>query len=72
MDYIGKVILKLRKKNYMTQDDLAKKLNVTYQAVSKWENGISIPDFNTIILLSKIFDVSIYEFVEEKGEKSDD
>lgn len=68
MDYVGKVIAKLRKKNYMTQDQLAQKLNVTYQAVSKWENSTSIPDFKTIILLSDIFNVSIYEFVKEKGE----
>ncbi|MFI3251600.1 MAG: helix-turn-helix transcriptional regulator [bacterium] len=68
MDYVGKMIAKLRKKNYMTQDQLAQKLNVTFQAVSKWENSTSVPDFQTIILLSKIFDVSIYEFVEEKGE----
>lgn len=66
MEYVGKAITKLRKKNYMTQKDLAMKLNVTYQAVSKWENNTSVPDFKTIILLSKLFNVSIYEFTEEK------
>ncbi len=71
MEYVGKVIVKLRKKNYMTQSELASKLNVTYQAVSKWENSTSIPDFKTIILLSKIFNVSIYEFVEEEENKND-
>lgn len=66
MEYIGKTIAKLRKLNYMTQEQLASKVNVTYQAVSKWENSTSVPDFKTIVLLSKIFNVSLYEFVEEE------
>ena len=39
---IGKFIKEIRKKNKLTQKDLADKYNVTYQAVSKWENGVSL------------------------------
>ena len=41
---IGKFIKKIRVDNGLTQKDLADKLGVTYQAVSKWENGKNIPD----------------------------
>ena len=41
---IAKLIKKIRKDNNLTQKDLAQKYNVTYQAVSKWENGINLPD----------------------------
>ena len=41
---IGKKIKELRIKNNLTQQELASKLNVTYQAVSKWENGKNLPD----------------------------
>lgn len=40
---IGKFILELRKKNNLTQKEFANKLGVTYQAVSKWETGLSFP-----------------------------
>ncbi len=69
MEYISKKIVELRKQRYMTQADLAKELNVTYQAVSKWENAISEPDFKTMIKMSKIFKVSIYEFIEGEKER---
>ena len=47
---IGKYIPRLRKNAGMTQKDLAEKLNISFQAVSKWENGDTLPD--TGILLS--------------------
>lgn len=43
----------------MSQDELAEKLYVTRQAVSRWENGETIPNTETLKLLSKFFDVSI-------------
>lgn len=67
MIYISKKIVELRKKNNMTQAELSKKLNVTYQAVSKWETGTSSPDFKTMVTLSKIFNVSLYYFIEEEN-----
>lgn len=53
------VILELRTKNGMSQDALAEKAYVTRQAVSRWENGETVPNTETLKLLSKLFDVSI-------------
>lgn len=51
-------IINLRKKNGWTQEELAEKVNVSRQSVSKWEGAQSIPDLNKILLLSQIFEVS--------------
>ena len=53
------VILELRTKKGMSQDELAKNVFVTRQAVSRWENGETVPNTETLKLLSKLFDVSI-------------
>ncbi|MBE5949161.1 MAG: helix-turn-helix domain-containing protein [Lachnospiraceae bacterium] len=53
------VILELRSKNGLSQDELAEKIHVTRQAVSRWETGETIPNTETLKLLSKLFDVSI-------------
>ena len=55
---IGALIKEIRKDNNLTQKDLAKKLGVTYQAVSKWESGTAYPDTDKLIQISKIFNVS--------------
>ena len=53
------IILELRTQKGMSQDDLAEKVFVTRQAVSRWENGETTPNIETLKLLSKLFDVSI-------------
>ena len=53
------IIYELRTKSGMSQDELADKIMVTRQAVSRWENGETIPNTETLKLLSKEFDVSI-------------
>ena len=53
------IILELRTKNGLSQDELAEKIFVTRQAVSRWENGETIPNTETLKLLSALFDVSI-------------
>ena len=53
------IIFNLRTKHGLSQDELAEKVYVTRQAVSRWENGETIPNTETLKLLSKIFDVSI-------------
>ena len=53
------VILNLRIKHNLSQDELAEKLFVTRQAVSRWENGDTVPNTETLKLLSKVFNVSI-------------
>lgn len=53
------ILFDLRQKAGLSQDELAEKLFVTRQAVSRWENGETIPNSDTLKLLSKCFDVSI-------------
>lgn len=53
------VLFELRTKKGLTQEELAEKLFVTRQAVSRWENGETEPNVETLKLLSKFFDVSI-------------
>lgn len=53
------VILELRNKAGLSQDELAEKVYVTRQAVSRWENGETTPNTETLKLLSKLFNVSI-------------
>ncbi len=53
------VIYELRTKHGLSQDELAEKVFVTRQAVSRWENGETVPNTETLKLLSKVLDVSI-------------
>ncbi|MBR2834460.1 MAG: helix-turn-helix domain-containing protein [Coriobacteriales bacterium] len=53
------VVYKLRTENGLSQDQLAEKIFVTRQAVSRWENGETVPNTETLKLLSKLFGVSI-------------
>ena len=53
------VIYELRLKSGLSQDDLAEKVLVTRQAVSRWENGETVPNTETLKLLSRLFNVSI-------------
>ena len=62
---LGDKIVELRKLKNMTQSDLGTLLNISPQAVSKWERNISQPDFDTIKKMSKVFNVSITEFMED-------
>ena len=65
---LGKNIKKLRKESYLTQEELAEKLNVTFQAVSKWENEAGMPDISLIIPIARIFGVSTDELFGVKSE----
>ena len=53
------VILELRTKNGLSQEELAEKLYVTRQAVSRWESGETTPNAQTLQTLSRLFDVSV-------------
>ena len=61
---VGALIKKLRTDNNLTQKELAEKLNVTFQAVSKWENGKSVPDIAQLHEISKLFNVDITEILD--------
>lgn len=56
---IGAYISKLRKEKDLTQVELADKLNISHQAVSKWERGESLPDIMTIPIIANELEVSI-------------
>ena len=64
MTSVGENIKNIRKKNNITQEELAEKLNVTRQAVSNWENGKTEPDIETLTRMAQIFDISIDELVD--------
>lgn len=63
---LGETIYKLRTEKNLSQGDLAERLEVSRQSVSKWENDSAVPDLAKIVKLSEVFDVSIDELV--KGE----
>ena len=65
MEEIGRKILSLRKSRNMTQVNLADKLGITYQAVSSWERGNSMPDIEKLPEISKLFEISIDELIGE-------
>lgn len=58
---IGKQIAMLRKRNNMTQAELAEKLSLSYQAISQWEHSYTYPDITLLPEIAKIFNVSIDE-----------
>ena len=61
---VGKLIKELRKKNNLTQKELADKLGVTYQAVSKWETGKNIPDISLLKQLSEEFQIDVQNLLD--------
>ncbi|WP_448547563.1 helix-turn-helix domain-containing protein [Thalassotalea fusca] len=64
-------IIKLRKKLGWSQEELAEKVNVSRQSVSKWESANSIPDLNRIIMLAELFDVSTDFLLKDEIESFD-
>ena len=66
MKTIGEKINTLRKQRNMTQDELAEKMGVSSQAVSKWEKDLSIPDLPVLLELSDFFHISLDDLVKEK------
>ncbi|MBQ1565774.1 MAG: helix-turn-helix transcriptional regulator [Clostridia bacterium] len=63
---LGKRIAALRKEKGLTQEQLAEKVGVSAQAVSKWENDVSCPDITLLPLLADLFDVSVDELLGVK------
>ena len=64
-------IIELRKKNGWSQEQLAQKLNVTRQSISKWEGAQSVPDLQKIILLSEIFGVTTDYLIKDEIEEEE-
>ena len=65
-------IIKLRKKFGWSQEELAEKMNVSRQSISKWESARSIPDLNKILMLSEIFGVSTDYLVKDEIEEDEE
>lgn len=59
----GKFICDSRKKQGMSQKELAEKLKITDKAISKWERGISFPDISMLIPISEVLEVSLYDIL---------
>ncbi len=53
----------LRKKSGLSQEELGIRLNTVRQTISKWENGVSVPDAETLVKLAEILDVSVNELL---------
>lgn len=67
---IGMFLKQLRKEKNLTQEQLSEILGVTNRSVSRWENGVNMPDFDLVIEIVNYFDVSIEEFLDgERKEK---
>lgn len=61
---ISRYLQLLRKSHNFTQDELAKKLDISRQAVSKWETGTTIPDLEVLLKISKLYGITINEILE--------
>ena len=55
---MGQIIRRLRKERNLTQEELAEQLDVTFQAVSKWENDAGMPDISQVVPIANVFGVS--------------
>lgn len=70
MNDFGKIIKEIRKNNNLTQKELADKLFVTYQAVSKWENNKSIPDIAILQKISELYNIDLNNLTNTNKKKS--
>ena len=66
----GQRFSRLRKNLGLKQDEIAEKVNISAQAVSKWENDLSAPDISTLPLLADILNVSLDELLGRESEKT--
>lgn len=66
---LGKRIAMLRRRKELKQEELANMLDITAQAVSKWENDQTCPDISLLPMLAQILDVSVGELLTGKPEK---
>ena len=63
----GNKLYKLRKEKGLSQEELANRLEITRQTVSKWELGDSTPDMEKLVLLAELFEISLDELVLDKN-----
>ena len=63
MESFGARLAELRRQHNLTQNDIADRLNISAQAVSKWENDLTSPDIDTLLKLADIFNISTDELL---------
>ena len=68
---VGQFLKELRNEKALTQEQLAGMLGVSNRSISRWENGITMPDFDLLIQMAKLYDVEIGEILDGER-KSDD
>ena len=67
---IGEFFKRLRNEKGLTQQDLADMLNINNRTISRWENAVTMPDFDILIELAKYYDVSVEELLN--GERTEE
>lgn len=72
MDIIARHLQFLRKSHNYTQEDIAKKLDISRQAVSKWETGTAVPDLEVLLKISRLYDITINDILEPRMRKITD
>ena len=65
-------LYELRKQKGFSQEELANRLNVSRQTISKWEGGESSPDMEKLVAISELFDISLDELVLNKATKKEE
>lgn len=66
---VGAFMKELRNEKQLTQEQLAEMFGVTNRSVSRWENGVNMPDFDVVIEMANYYDVSIEEILDEERRK---
>ncbi len=69
---LSKKLYKLRKNSGLSQEQLAEKLNVSRQAISKWESGTAVPESEKLVTISNYFGVSVDYLLKDEEEKAKD
>ena len=64
INIVSKYLQILRKNHHYTQDELAERLNVSRQAVSKWETGTTVPNLDVLLKLSKLYGLTINDIID--------
>lgn len=68
---LSEKLYSLRKKSGLSQEQLAEQLNVSRQAISKWESGVSVPESEKLIVISTYFNVSVDYLIKDDVETAD-
>lgn len=68
-ELLSEKLYKLRKKSGLSQEQLAEQLNVSRQAISKWESGAAVPESEKLIIISEYFKVSVDYLLKDVDEE---